>query len=335
MVSNKKDQVIPLLGPNNIGSTCNGSTPQIYEYMPIDFLKVELINFDVNNLLNNPLLNFSRKVNEDTGEIIIYESKDGYTIQNPRKAEYKNLVFIIQDNGKIYMHGSLHKYSNEGLHNYNDFIQLRFKRALNRLKIEFNILPVNIRIQTLEFGLNITPPHDTNKILMSCFQHRQRSIIETIPNSKGKYKQVIGNKFILKLYNKSKQYLDKKYNGKFKIPCEIMRIEIKQTNWTEIRKLGIDTLQDYIDSDKTYFVNRLIDIWNELIFFNPLNLGNGVNSKYSNPLFWDGLKEKSNNTYFKHSKRLKEMNKHPVDLQKQVALTMLKKIQSLQPSRLK
>jgi len=336
MVSTKKDQVIPLLGPNNIGSTCNGSTPQTYEHLPIDYIKAELINYDITFLLSHPYLNFSRKVNEDTGEIIIHESKDGYTKQNPRIAEYKNLTFTIYDNGKIYVHGSIHKYSNEGLHNYNDFIYLRFVRALNRLKNDFNLHPSNFRIQTLEFGLNITPPHNTDELLRSCFAHKRANVIDSIPNADGKYKQVKHDKYIFKLYNKSRQYSNGSYRGKFKIPCDIMRIEIKQTNWSEFRKLGIDTLQDFIDADKTYFVNRLIGCWEELIFFNPLNLGNGVNSKYSNPLFWDSINQKSKNTYFKHSKKLKEMNRYPVDLQKQVTLTMLEKLQSLQPlSRVK
>ena len=42
---------------------------QRYEYIPIDFIKCEVINFSKEQLLNNPILNFISLVNQDTGEV--------------------------------------------------------------------------------------------------------------------------------------------------------------------------------------------------------------------------------------------------------------------------
>jgi hypothetical protein len=294
-------------------------------YIPIDFIKSEIINFDINVLLNNSLLNFTRPVNEDTGDLEISEKIMGRIKLIPRIAKHKDLTFKVYDNGKIYLSGSLHKYFNEGLHNYNDFTFDNYLMALKELEINFGITPENIRIQTLEYGINITPPIDTNTILKYCFVHGRNKLTDTIPYSKGRYKQAHYQKYVFKLYNKKLQY-----EKDFKIDSEIFRIEIKQTNWSEYRKIGIFTLSEFNNFDKFNFVENLIEQWERVIFYNPENVIDNEYSKYENPLFWDNLSLKSNNTYNKHVHLLKKLNSEKYDIQKHIATNLTSKIISLQ-----
>lgn len=291
-------------------------------YIPIDFIKGELINIDVVDLLNNSLLEFTRPVNEDTGVLLTSENIKGKIKQIPRKAQYKNLTFKIYESGLILIHGSIHKYFNEGLHNFNDFTHENYLTALKQLKIDFGIKPKNIRIQTLEYGINITPPIYTNTILKYSFVHSRTKLTEPISYLTGRYKQAHYQKFVFKLYNKKLQY-----EKGFTIETEILRIEIKQTNWTEYRAKGIFTLADFNNFDKVLFVKDLIKQWERVIYYNPENVCK--DSEYRNSLFWLEFKNKSS-LYSYHKKRLREINPADYDIQKHVCKIIADKIKELQ-----
>jgi hypothetical protein len=61
-------------------------------------------------LLNNDLLLFPLPIDENGGEIL----------NKTRTSEHLGLIFIIKNNN-VKLMGSLHKYFNRGLHNFNDF----------------------------------------------------------------------------------------------------------------------------------------------------------------------------------------------------------------------
>jgi hypothetical protein len=311
----------PVQGIKDHSDFLSGPIP----YIPIDFIKSEIINFDVNILINNPLLNFTRAVNEDTGDLEISEKIMGRIRLIPRIAKHKDLTFKVYDNHKIYLSGSLHKYFNEGLHNYNNFICDNYLMALKRLEIDFNITPENIRIQTLEYGINITPPIDTNTILKYCFVHGRNKLTDTIPYSKGRYKQAHYQKYVFKLYNKRLQY-----EKDFKIDSEIFRIEIKQTNWSEYRKRGINTLADFNQFDKVIFVKDLIEQWERVIYYNPENIVMYKGAQYRNPLFWEGFKNKSRSLFSYHKNELKKINPVDSNIQKNISEIIVRQINALQ-----
>jgi hypothetical protein len=311
---NKKDHTETANGPNK-------SIDNQYQYIPVDFIKCEVINFSPSELLNNKNLNFVRTFNEDTGELQTHTNEGNYIKQIPRIANYKGLRFIIYDNGKMYFLGSLHKFYNDGLHNYNDFNSEAYQEVLKCLEKDFKLLPIHLRIQTLEYGLNFIPPIATDLILKHCLVHKRQNIIDSIPNANGKYKQAKHQKYILKLYNKAKQY---------GLSFELMRIEIKQTNWSEYVKMGIATLEDFNFFNKVYLINKLIKNWDSVIFYDPTISRKHKQPDYSNILYWDNLNEKSNNTYYNHVRKIRILNLKGNNIQSTITMLIIDKMNSLQ-----
>lgn len=282
---------------------------QIYEYIPIDFIKCQIINFDKETLLANSKLNFVSTVNEDTGEI---KSKK-------RIAYYKNFKIVIYESGYMQISGSLHVYYNEAIHNYNQFTHQRYLTALNRMYDDFKLLPCNLRILNLEYGVNIEPPIKTQRILDHCFLHKKLHITEVINDKDGHYKQANHKEnYILKMYDKAKQY-QRIINGNL-LNKEIFRIEIKQMRWGKFRDLGINTMDNFNKFDKSIFVNDLINKWNEVIFYDPERTDRNFNDHYLNTLYWMDLVNKNPKTYYKHTNKLKEKNRSfGKDIQNQIS----------------
>jgi hypothetical protein len=290
---------------NTTGKRCE--LLQSYEYIPLDYVKFQLINYS-NDLMNNEYLKF----------MPVYKN----TIINHYFAEYDNMIFKIYNSGSIYISGSLHKLYNRGKHNSNDFDLNAFKDVLKDFNDKFDILPKNLRILGLEFGVNIEPIINTDTILNNILQHKRIDFENNIKSRYGNYLQAKHSNFILKIYNKAKQY---------KLDKQLLRIEVKQCNWSEYRKRGLNTFQDFIGFDKKLFIETLINKWNEVIFYNPLNKSNNKWNKYSNVNFWRELKEKSNTTYSKHVNRLRVINNQcEINIQENISTMILNKINSLQ-----
>ena len=151
---------------------------QRYEYIPIDFIKCQIIKLNPELLFKNPILDFRSLVNRDTGEF-----------KPKRVATYKNIKITIADSGFIELSGSIHKYLNDGIHNYNDFTYTDYKVALNRTYEDFGIMPENMWIQNLEYGVNIIPPIKSSLILNNCFLHKRQTISKPINTKNGHYIQ--------------------------------------------------------------------------------------------------------------------------------------------------
>lgn len=290
---------------------------QRYEYIPIDFIKCRIININPELLIQNPILDFRSKFNVLTSEI------------NTKKvAWHKGIKITIADSGFIEFSGSIHKYLNEGIHNYDDFTYSGYKEALNRIYDDFNILPENMWIQNLEYGVNITPPINSQQILNNCFLHKRETISKPINNKNGHYIQAEhkGN-YYLKVYDKAKQYrqISNELIGK-----EILRVEVKQINWHKYRKYTIYTLDDFNSCNKTTFINDLMSKWNELVFFNPLSNHSNYDKRYSNLNYWVGLLEKNKKTYYRNLINLRRYNsENQRDIQAIIMYLILDKINFL------
>ena len=284
--TNKKgSDKLPLIANNN---TNNGVLMQRYEYIPIDFIKAQIIGLDKEHFLNNDKLVF-----------------EWYKPKKPNKKpywfnEFENIEIKIYETGSIYFSGSLHKFYNNGLHNHNEFNKGAYFETLERIKSIYGIEPENIRVIQLEYGVNILPPIQTNDILNNLIQHKNKDFEQKISNDNGKYYQCEHANYIIKIYNKSLQYGCKN---------EVLRIEIKQTNWSEHRQQGFNTLHDFNKWNKYQFVNNLLTKWNEVIFYDPTNRDVEKWGKYSNVNFWRELRTKSHTTQKKHTDRLRELNK--------------------------
>lgn len=261
------------------------------KYIPIDFIKAEVIGLSKSVFENNPLLDFICKVSTGTGEVF----------EDNKEAHYKNLKIQIFKSGRIWISGSIHVYYNDGKHNYNDMNQTCFEKALKQLKKDLFIEPANLKILNLEWGFNITPPTTSNYILDRVIQHL--SVNKTVGidcKIEGKYIQFKHSNYILKLYNKGLQY---------KLNKEVLRIEIKRINWSKYRALDIYTLEDFMNHDKKIFLDELIIQWNNIIFYDIDNTITKKHIEYQTNIFWN----ERNNSYSRKNKKyhfdkLKKLN---------------------------
>lgn len=282
----KGSDKLPLIANN---TTKTAVLLQRYDYIPVDFIKARIIDLNKEHFLNNEKLTFTPVFEDKTTDTVKYWYY-----------EFENIKLKVYESGGIYFSGSLHKFYNNGLHNHNEFNKGEYLTISTRIKSIYGIEPINLAIIQLEYGVNLLPPIPTNDILNNLIQHKNRDFEQKISNENGKYYQCEHSNYILKIYNKSLQYGCKD---------EILRIEIKQTNWSEYRKKGIKTLHDFNDCNKLQFVNNLVTKWNEVIFYDPTNRDVEKWGKYSNVNFWRELRTKSHTTQKSHRDRLRELNK--------------------------
>lgn len=324
---NKKGRGITPAPIANNRRTGNRPTDQSYHYisyMPVDFISGKIIGMELSAILNNPRLSFTQKVNPTTGEILPRYAKDGTLLQPMQMAEHEGMKFEhFLDSNTMYFSGSLHKYWNDGHHNYNNFNYYAFNETIEKMYRELGIKPENIWLSCLEYGVNFTPPIECVDILNGCIEHWGIDVVVCKDDPRGKYHQAEHNKYILKLYDKGKQ------NG---LSENILRIEMKETNWSDNRKKGIRTLADFIECDKIPFVNRLIKKWQEVIFADPTALKKGEYNESETKRYWRELRPRKNrNIKSKRLKELRHLNKtQGENIQGQIVERMIEKIQSLQ-----
>ncbi|KRB54704.1 hypothetical protein [Flavobacterium sp. Root186] len=299
----------------------------------IDFIKIVLKDFDRSKLECNSLLNFFDTINLTTGELKAV-SRNGNRVTPSKKAFYNGLEFKIYDSGTITITGSLHKYWNNGEHNYNDFGNIAVLLVLKELEIKFGIKPHQCVLKCLEIGINITPPIPTNEILDNCFLHKTKPFEYQFNSWRGKYKQVMHSQYIIKIYNKALHYVSKG----FKIITEIMRFEIKYTKMEKLNKIGIYTLQDLMDYGLHNFKKELLKEWQNVLYYDNTvridTLSTKIKNtllKYSNPNFWIELLENGQIRNFKyHKNQLKDLtSENSKKTQEVIAITMGKKIDLL------
>ena len=100
----------------------------------IDFIKIYVQNINADIIENNVLLDFLQLINTKTGEIDSYKS-----------AYYRGLEFKIYEPTEVTkfrrltIEGSLHKYWNNGAHNFNDFGIVEVENVVKDLETKFNI----------------------------------------------------------------------------------------------------------------------------------------------------------------------------------------------------
>jgi hypothetical protein len=297
--------------PNFANNTADKSgIVQSYDYIPIDFIKCEVIGLDKDYFLKNPKLIFTPKL------------KDKDVIQCFYLID-ENIKIKVYESNRIFIEGSLHKYANNGIHNHDDFTPIRFFEVVKKLNDRFGIKPENMRILCLEYGYNITPPIATDLIINHTLKHINKDSEILLSTDRAKYRQFEHQEYIIKTYNKGKQYKCKE---------DILRIEIKQKDWRIYRLIGIHTLNDFINHEKTIFVNDLLKKWNEILFYDPTIKNNLKYLHYRDVNYWNELRAtKSNKTYSQHVNKLRELNATKGEnIQKRVSNLIREKAESIQ-----
>lgn len=254
------------------------------------------------------LLDFCNKVNIKTGELGTYLN-----------AYYRGLEFKIYEetethpNRRATVEGSLHKYWNNGAHNFNDFGIMQINEVLKDLKEKFNIIPRNCVLMQVEIGVNIIPPIKTESILKNCLLHKTNVLKWTFTKDEGNYIQIKNQRHYNKFYDKKTHYTNKG----FEIDNEIMRIEKKWSKMVELNTKGIYTLADLLKYDLINFKSDLVQLWQNVLYCDLVTVNGTKNEhKYTNVIWWRSLKY--NNFKYHRNQLNKLLNKNPNNIKKLV-----------------
>lgn len=250
----------------------------------IDFIKSYDCGIDKCLLLKNQYLKFPLSLDPDTGEVM---NKNRYS-------EFNGIIFSIFTSGKVGMAGSLHKYFNNGVQNYNDFYFHDLIITIHDLNNRFGINPQNVIVNNIEFGVNIELSYSPRDFIDGLVTHRYHPF-SINPDPKIFCVQAMYNNYVLKIYDKGLQYgLNK----------NLMRIEIKVLRMAYLSKTGIKTLWDLTDREKLNLLKEvLIDAVDDVLFCEEIGDETKLSEKDlqllkdgSNPKFWaKHLKETGKN----------------------------------------
>jgi len=190
------------------------------------------------------------------------------------------------------INGSLHKFSNGGEHNADDYFLSDFKKTLNQLFEEIGLNPEITPINGFEFGCNIKLPFNPNEALQRIILHKFNS-----GNNKRNYKEFGYKNYSFKIYNKSELTNIEPFQS-----GNILRVEVKVSRMEYLKNKFVycKVLSDLLEVSVWERLEQiLIETINECLFIDLLESEiNGLSNKetimylkYINPLFWENLHE--------------------------------------------
>jgi len=250
-----------------------------------DYVKMVVNNISfANDLLDNPLLDFEIPISVTTSEI-----KSQF-----KTAQYKNMTFTAHNSGRVEIKGSLHKYWNDGKHNYNDYNLVAVSYTIADLQQKFNIDPDLTHINNLEVGLNIVTPFKPNDFLNSLIAFKNSRFNKMRINGPGFGRDVYFQQFGVKFYNKGLQFFQ---------PYNILRFEKKYLRMTCLG-WGQVFLSDLFSSGfAAHCINELLKCFDEIIIKETVNntlLSKNESRIYvfcNNPLNWETMTRKQRYRY--------------------------------------
>lgn len=259
-----------------------------------DFIKISYNIPNPEDLLQT--FDFKSEVSRSTGEVgsmAVYEFGD--------------LAIRVHEKGLILVLGSVHKQHNNGA-NYNDFTLMDFIEVVENMSSTLNLDLWHFKPDTLEIGVNTTPCISTKILLRYSLLHGHKPFKNVSCKNQGDYRQIEYQHYIIKLYDKGKQYdLDK----------DVLRFEIKMRPGI-LRKLNVNHLYDLLSPDFTKQFGELLEShFREILFIDPtiektkLNARNLNNLKnWSNINYWTELYENppSKNKPSREINRCKSLN---------------------------
>lgn len=261
----------------------------------IDYIKVYLININIERLLNlSASLDFKGKISKTTGEI-----NEDILI-----AKYLFCQIIIQtvktENNPDIIHvtfkGSIHKMWNE-LHgikapnykenkvykgfNGNQFTIDGIIEIRKHLETLFDCNSNQMKFQNVEFGVNTTPKFNPLLYLKGLLYHNN-ILFEYQYN--GNYAQAVHQFFIFKLYNKSFQY---------GMSYAVLRVELKIIKMEELKGFGIKTFEDINENTLNKAKSLLLRRFDEIMHYDYTIQKNKLSrlkleslKNYANPRYW-------------------------------------------------
>ena len=226
----------------------------------IDGIKIYYLITDPNQLLQNPYLAEYWTTTVNNADAVVK-----YVL-----AEYFGLKFQLK-HGKVRLQGSVHKYRNNGRHNYDDFRAVDVAEVVRELSERFEIDTARTLLNNVEFGVNVVLPFGVDVVLGNLIAYKGKPFIKVVEDGMSYY-QCKKTHFIIKIYDKGKQY---------NLPNNVLRFEIKVMRMQNLETKGIR-------------LRYLSDLRNMAIY-EPL--GNILTEVFEGILFGDNtLNEKELNT---------------------------------------
>jgi len=239
----------------------------------IDYIKILNLAVSAADLEHNEYLQDSWIIGSKNGEVLTQQTN------------YFGLTFSIK-NTNVRLTGSIHKYKNQGLHNYNDFTKTQVHKVINELSKKFEIDLQNSRLNNLEFGVNVVLPFEPKVLLNNLITHKGEPFTREIEEGKIFY-QCKRSQFIIKIYDKGLQYYQVSNILRFEL--KVLKMQFFKTKGIEVSVLD-DLLNDGIYTKlggvlKAYFDEILFD--DESINHKDLNANErDIYLRGQNPKTW-------------------------------------------------
>jgi hypothetical protein len=261
----------------------------------VDFIKITNAGINPDVFLNNSLLSFTERVDMKTGELV----------EGGKFAKFRDMKFFISGQGKTGMAGSLHKYFNEGSHNYDDFSFVNLRSAIEDLHSRFGIDPKNAVLNNIEFGVNLEVPFCPDDFIDSLVTHNYTQFNSEKDKNKNYY-QVAYSQFIVKIYNKGLQ---------FNLSRNVLRFEVKIVRMAKLAKNDIHSLHDLTNREKLQSIcEMLLKVFGEIIYWDDsINLTLLTKPDQEllrdgyNPKFWQDHHRKTGSNASKKLRRYQEL----------------------------
>ena len=214
----------------------------------IDFVKIWIYDEELTQQLS------------DDDRLEFHRSRDRYT-----STPYKNLKFTLHDSGRTEIAGSLHKYFNDGAHNWNDFTRVDLWDVIHELCQWLKIAPTQAELKNVEFGVNVVVPFGAQAFLSDLVAYKNTAFEKVAVRKGGAAYQVPVTDYYVKCYDKGSQY----NRGE-----NLLRFEVKVRKMRYLEGAGIRTLQDLLTAQKLAVLGDLLfKAWESVAVREPLPLG--------------------------------------------------------------
>jgi hypothetical protein len=206
-----------------------------------------------------------------------------------------------------------------------------FVKTVDDFCSTFNLLPEDLHLLQLEFGLNIRPPLKTNETIRQFVCNAKGDSFGAMRSKQGKPLGIVCEltEYSIKVYDKGRQY---------QLPDQLLRIEQKVTCGKFIRRMGIHKLSDLQQPEVWQRLSEeLLKTLQNLIIREPSIQENKLSTskrlfvhQAATAHYWKGLEP---NQRLKAKKRLNEIVKRYADrnLKDCLRITCTEKIKSILP----
>lgn len=269
----------------------------------IDFVKLSkrVSDEEYKQILKN--IDCDISIIEQTGEVIS-RLANGKKVRQHKECWHKNIKIKLYPNKYTEISGSLHKYYNDGKHNYNQYSIKNVKETMSLISNKIGVNISDFKVDAVEIGCNISPPIKSREIIQNTLMYKRNAFESKFCSDEGNYKQAKLYEYTVKLYDKRKHYEVQK----FKIGKEIFRFEIKVNKMRKLSSFSIFSLNDLVDNlDKVKDI--LPELWDNILLYDP-TVSNKIMKEtihYANVNYWINLVKKKNRSYHYHQNKYRRI----------------------------